>query len=122
MPRSVLPDRPMPRRRPNHRHWFDRSAVLATVAMLACGGGDASKEIETLQSWRATIDLAANARLRGWVTSRYVSQLRDEARDALKKSDSDKSSEKASAAQRDSLDTARRDLETSLAKLERLGT
>jgi hypothetical protein len=111
----------MPTRPAHRRQWFDLAAVFVTATMLACGGGDASKEIETLQSWRATIDLAANAQLRGWVTSRYVTQLRDKARDALKKSDSDKSSEKASAAQRDSLSTARRELETSLAKLERLG-
>lgn len=108
--------------RPAHRHaWLERSVLLATAAMLACGGGDPSKEIDTLQSWRATIDLAGNARLHGWVTSRYVTQLRDEARDALTKSDSDKSSEKASPAERDSLATARHDLEASLANLDRLG-
>lgn len=89
--------------------------------MLACGGGDASKQIETLQSWRATIDLAAEAQLKGWVTPRYASQLRDKARAELATTAHASSDEKTPPAERDSLATARHALEASLARLDRTG-
>ncbi len=87
--------------------------------MSACGGGGASKQIETLQSWRATIDLAAEARLRGWVTPRYVDQLRDEARKAVKAGE--QSVPAAKPAERDSLVAANAGLRASLARLDRVG-
>lgn len=91
------------------------------VLTLACGGTDASKEIETLQSWRATIDLTARAQLRGWVTPRYAAQLRDRARDELKTVATASPDPKESASQRDSIASAQRDLEASLTRLERTG-
>lgn len=113
---SIMPTRPSRRcRRLSH------VALVAAALTLACGGGGASKEIETLQSWRATIDLAAEAQLKGWVTPRYASQLRDEARDELATTARASSDEKASTAERDSLAIARRALEASLARLERTG-
>ena len=94
--------------------------LLAAVSTLGCGGGGASKEIETLQSWRATIDLTAEAQLRGWVTPRYAAQLGDRARDALATATGSPDA-KASASERDSIATARHELEMSLARLERTG-
>jgi hypothetical protein len=94
-------------------------AALACVACLGCGGTDPSKQIETLQSWRATIDLATEARVKGWVTPRYVKQLRDEARLAV--TAGDKAMSKAKPAERDSLSAAGRDLRVSLARLDRAG-
>jgi hypothetical protein len=95
-------------------------ALLAAVLTLGCGGGGASKEIQTLQSWRATIDLAAEAQLRGWVTPRYAAQLRDRARDELAATAKSRD-KKESAAERDSIAAARHELEMSLARLERTG-
>ena len=111
----------MPTHRPRRHKPLSPVAILAAALTLACGGSDASKEIETLQSWRATIDLAARAQLQGWVTPRYADQLRDRAREELKTVASAPPDPKESAAQRDSIATARRDLEVSLARLERTG-
>ena len=97
-------------------------AILATMlASAGCGGGDASKEIETLQSWRATIDLAAEARLRGWVTPRYADQLRDEGRKAVSQGDQLTSSDNVTPSERDSLRAAGADLRAALARLDRTG-
>jgi hypothetical protein len=93
--------------------------VLPCVACLACGGADASKEIETLHSWQATIDLAAEARVKGWVTPRYVAQLRDKARLAV--TEGDQAMSKATPAERDSLSAAGTALRASLAQLDRTG-
>jgi len=87
--------------------------------MIGCGGGGASKQIETLQSWQATIDLAANAQLRGWVTPRYVDQLRDEAQKAIKKGEQAMSS--AKPAERDSLSSASTQVRAALDRLDRVG-
>lgn len=111
----------MPTRPSRQCERLPRVALLAAALTLGCGGGDASKEIETLQSWRATIDLAAEAQLKGWVTPRYASQLRERAREELSTTARAPGGEKATAAERDSLATARRDLEASLARLERTG-
>lgn len=102
---------------------FLLSAALlgATLASAGCGGGGASKEIETLQSWRATIDLAAEARLRGWVTPRYADQLRDEARKAVSRGDDFTSSDQVTPAERDSLRAAGADLRAALVRLDRTG-
>ena len=90
--------------------------------MLAgCGGTDASKEIETLHSWRATIDLAADARVRGWVTPRYADQLRDEGRKAVSQGDQVTTSGRVAPAERDSLRGAAADLRAALARLEQTG-
>ena len=90
--------------------------------MLAgCAGTDASKEIETLQSWRATVDLAANAQLHGWVTPRYARQLRNEGRKAVSQGDKLLSSGKVTAPQRDSLSSAGADLRAALTRLEHTG-
>lgn len=90
--------------------------------MLAgCAGTDASKEIETLQSWRATIDLAADARVRGWVTPRYARQLRDEGRKAVSRGDQLLSSDEVKPAERDSLSSAGAALRAALARLDRAG-
>jgi len=89
------------------------------VVCLACGGADASKQIETLHSWRATIDLAARARVEGWVTPRYVEQLRDGARLAV--AAGDQAMSKASPSERDSLLVAGRELRAALAQLDRAG-
>ena len=94
-------------------------AILACAAALACGGANASKQIETLHSWRATIDLAARAQVAGWVTPRYVDQLRDGARLAV--AAGDQAMSKAKPAERDSLSTAGRELRASLARLDRVG-
>lgn len=94
-------------------------ALLATGLILACGNGGATKEIETLQSWRATADLAAEAQLKGWVTPRYAAQLGDKARAALATAARAPSDAKVSPGERDSLATARRALAASLARLER---
>jgi hypothetical protein len=91
------------------------------LALAGCGGADASKEIETLQSWRATIDLAAGARVRGWVTPRYADQLRDEAREEASRADRLTSSGRLTPAERDSLSVAGAGLRASLARLDRSG-
>ena len=91
------------------------------MALAGCGGADASKEIETLQSWRATIDLAADARVHGRVTPRYADQLRDEARKEVARGDRLAASDQATAAERDSLSAAGADLHASLARLARIG-
>lgn len=111
----------MPTRQSRQCKRLSGLALLAAALTLGCGGGDASKEIETLQSWRATIDLAAEAQLKGWVTSRYASQLRDKARDELATTARASGDQKTTAAEHDSLATARRELEASLARLERTG-
>ncbi|MFL5563330.1 MAG: hypothetical protein ACJ79K_17835 [Gemmatimonadaceae bacterium] len=110
----------MPTPHSNRRRRF--ATLLAMGAALAgCGGGGADKEIETLQSWRATIDLAAEARTRGWVTPRYVRQLRDEAHTELGAAAQLEASDKTSSPARDSLASAARDLERALAALDRTG-
>jgi hypothetical protein len=96
--------------------------LIALSALLACGsGGGAEKEVESLDSWRATIDLTAHAQLRGWVTPRYAHQLRDKARIALADAAKTAASPDMSAAARDSLTVASRALEKSVASLERVG-
>lgn len=109
----------MPTRKPLPTRPVSCSIVLLAVVTTACGGGGASKQIETLQSWQATIDLADSAQLRGWVTPRYAHQLRDEARKAVKAGEQAMS--KAKPAERDSLAAANRELRASLARLERVG-
>ena len=109
----------MARHSPSLLLWI---AILATtLASAGCGGGDASKEIETLQSWRATIDLAAEARLHGWVTPRYADQLRDKGRRALSQGDELTSSDQVTPAERDSLSIAGAGLRAALARLDRTG-
>jgi len=94
--------------------------LLTAASALACSGGDASKDIETLQSWRATIDLAAEAQLHGSVTPRYAAQLRDRAREELA-TVAKSPDKKATVAERDSIAAARGALEASLVRLERTG-
>ena len=103
---------------PGRRILAGLSALLAT---LACAGSDPGKEIQTLQSWRATIDLAGEAQLRGWVTPRYVAQLRAEAENEARAAGEALSRNDVPGAQRDSITTARRDLERSLARLAEVG-
>jgi hypothetical protein len=93
--------------------------ILLAATTIACGSGGASKQVETLQSWRATIDLAAGAQLRGWVTPRYVDELRDEAQKAIKKGQQAMSS--AKPAERDSLRSANAQLSAALDRLDRVG-
>jgi len=95
--------------------------LLAAFALLGCGGADPSKEIETLQSWRATIDLATDAQLRGWVTPRYARQLLDEGRKAASQGDQLGASDKTRPAERDSLSAAGAELRAALGRLERAG-
>lgn len=95
--------------------------LIALSALLACGGGGARKEVESLESWRATIDLTAHAQLRGWVTPRYAHQLRDKARIALDDAAKSASSPNMSPAARDSVTRSSRELEKSVAALERVG-
>ena len=97
--------------------------LIAAASLVACagGGGGAKNEVETLASWRATIDLAAEARMRGWVTPRYVHQLRDKARIALADASKMEKSAKLSAAAQDSVTDASRALVRSLASLDLVG-
>jgi hypothetical protein len=95
--------------------------ILLSAGLLACGGGSVDKEVETLQSWRRTIDFAGEARLRGWVTPRYVRQLRDEAHAELGTAAKLAASGKASLAGRDSLTVAAAELQHSIAHLDRAG-
>ena len=93
--------------------------LAAALACAGCSGANPSKEIETLRSWRATIDLAVEARLHGWVTPRYTDQLRDEARTAAAAGDQAMAS--ASPSRRDSLLAAGNALRASLDRLDRTG-
>lgn len=111
----------MPTRQSHRVHLLRYTVVLTSAATLACGGGSATKEIATLHSWRATIDLAAEGQLKGWVTPRYVAQLRDQARIELATTSDASAYPKIPAAQRDSLAAARRDLASSLERLRRIG-
>ena len=96
--------------------------LIALSALLACGGGGgAQKEVESLDSWRATIDLTAHAQLRGWVTPRYAHQLRDKARIALADAAKSAASPDMSPAARDSVRHSSRELEKSVSALERVG-
>ena len=95
--------------------------LIALAALAACGGGGAKQQVESLDSWRATIDLATEAQLRGWVTPRYAHQLRDEARTALADAAKSANSSDLSAAARDSVTDAARSLEAAVASLERVG-
>lgn len=65
-----------------------RTAVIALAAGLAAcsGGSDPKKQIETLQSWQASVSLATDAVHRGWTPRRYGEQLRDRANAALNES------------------------------------
>jgi hypothetical protein len=105
--------------RPSPRILVSHAAVAAALLCSACGGTDASKEVETLRSWRATIDLAADARLHGWVTPRYADQLRDAAGKAV--TAGDRAMAGATPAERDTLRDAGRDLRLSLVRLDRVG-
>ena len=99
-----------------------RVPFVALALLAACGGGgSAKKQVETLDSWRATIDLTSEAQLRGWVTPRYAHQLRDKARVALDQAAQTAASAKMSAAARDSVTRASHALETSVESLERVG-
>ena len=99
-----------------------RVPLVALALLAACGGaGSAKKEVETLDSWRATIDLTSEAQLRGWVTPRYAHQLRDKARVALDQAEKSVASPKMSTAARDSVTTAARALATSVQSLGRVG-
>jgi hypothetical protein len=95
--------------------------LIATATLLACGGGGTKKQVESLESWRATIDLTGEAQLRGWVTPRYAHQLRDKARTELATAAKMAAGGKLSSAARDSVTNASRALERSLASLERVG-
>jgi hypothetical protein len=91
------------------------------LALAGCGGADPSKEIETLQSWRATIDLAADARLHGRVTPRYAHQLSDEGRKAAAQGEQVASGGKVTPAERDSLHSAGAELRAALTRLDSTG-
>lgn len=91
------------------------------MIVAGCGGADASKEIETLHSWRATIDLTADARLRGWVTPGYAHQLSEEGRKAASQGDELLFSDKSDPADRDSLAAAGTALRAALGRLDRTG-
>ena len=95
--------------------------LLAALVVAGCGGADASKEIETLHSWRATIDLTAEARLRGWVTPRYAHQLSDEGRKAVVQGEDPLFSDRSDSAGRDSLAAAGAALRAALGRLDRTG-
>ena len=99
-----------------------RVPLLALALLGACGGGgSAKKEVETLDSWRATLDLASEAQLSGWVTPRYAHQLRDKARIALEQAAKSATAGKMSSAARDSVTLASQALEKSVRSLERVG-
>jgi outer membrane biogenesis lipoprotein LolB len=99
-----------------------RVPLVALALLAACSGGAGAKqEVETLDSWRATIDLASEAQFRGWVTPRYAHQLRDKARIALNQAAKSATSAKMSAAARDSVTLASQALEKSVRSLERVG-
>jgi hypothetical protein len=90
--------------------------------LAACGGGgSAKKQVETLDSWRATIDLTSEAQLHGWVTPRYAHQLRDKARVALDQARKSAANAKMSTAARDSVTLASHALEKSVHSLEQVG-
>ena len=96
--------------------------IIALTILVACGGnGGAKKEVESLDSWRATIDLTSEAQLRGWVTPRYAHQLRDKARIALSDAAKTAAAPGMSAAARDSVMLASQSLETAVRSLEQVG-
>ncbi|HEX2778522.1 MAG TPA: hypothetical protein VHM30_03415 [Gemmatimonadaceae bacterium] len=60
------------------------AVVLACCCgMVACGGDDPEKSIESLDSWRSSVQMATTAVRLGWVTPRYAKQVRDRATAAL---------------------------------------
>ena len=97
--------------------------IIALATLVACGGGGggAKKEVESLDSWRATIDLTSEAQLRGWVAPRYAHQLRDKARIALSDAAKTAAAPGMSAAARDSVMLASQSLETAVRSLEQVG-
>jgi hypothetical protein len=109
----------MARRSPSNL--LPAATLVATLACAGCGGADAKKEVETLESWRATIDLASDARVRGWVTPRYADQLRDKAREAVSQGGQLAASDKVTPAERDSLSAAGARLRAALGRLDRTG-
>lgn len=95
--------------------------LLAALALAGCGGANASKEIETLHSWRATIDLTAEAQLRGWVTPRYARDLSRQGEKAVSHGDDLLFSDRADPAEVDSLAAAAAALRAALGRLHRTG-
>ena len=63
-----------------------RVTVVTFVAVLVAGcggGGGVDEQLDTLQSWRETLQLAAALHARDAVTDRALAQLRDGAREAI---------------------------------------
>ena len=99
-----------------------RVLLVALSLLAACsGGGSAKKEVETLDSWRATIDLTSEAQIRGWVTPRYAHQLRDKARIAIDQAAKTAAVPDMPTAARDSVTLASQALEKAVRSLEQVG-
>ena len=61
-----------------------RTAVLLAATLTGCGSPpDLDKQLETLSSWTATMQLAREEHGSGAITTTYATQLRDGARSAL---------------------------------------
>ena len=97
-----------------------RSATLLALALtgIACGSPPPlDKQLETLSSWTATMQLAREEHGRGAITTTYATQLRDGAQTALQqtqqtigKAAHSKTDSSYAAAGMDSLRTAIRQL------------
>lgn len=57
--------------------------VLVVVGAAGCGAPPLDKQLESLQSWTATLQLAKEQHGSGAITTTYATQLRDGARSAL---------------------------------------
>jgi hypothetical protein len=60
-----------------------RLALVAMVAAVGCGSPPLDKQLESLASWTATIQLAKEQHGAGAITTTYATELRDQATQAL---------------------------------------
>jgi hypothetical protein len=93
------------------------AAALIASALAACGGDDPAKQVESLDSWRATAEMATTAVRLGHVTPRYARQIRDRATATLNEA-REKPTPGATAQQRRELDAAERRLASAVDTLD----
>jgi hypothetical protein len=108
--------------RPAHTRAHARLALLALLAGGGCGSPPPlAKQLETLASWTATMQLAKERHGAGAITYTYATQLRDKADDAFQQASTTigraaqtRTDSAYAAAALDSLRTAIRQLEAEI--------
>lgn len=104
------------RRRPRIVQRIGILVLACSCGLLACGGEDPEKSIESLDSWRSTVQLATTALRLGWVTPRYAKQIRDRATAALNET-REKGPKAATPSEQQATDDAERRLHDALDSL-----